>query len=212
MTTNSCATPGRSPLTDAVPDAMFASTRYSSRPRYLSLTPDAAGSQHLLVIEAGTLAEGQADELSKAFAPVADRLQVLVTGAAVNIPGATAYADLDATLHALRHGLQLATMGHRVYIHGTEPYVWSVYTQLMPLGLDRHQISMSHGGSLKRRVWCTHCHSLTENVTTNIVPCGGCGRHLLVRDHFSRRFGAYMGVQIDAEVPGVRPAIEEVFP
>lgn len=212
MTTNSCATPGRSPLTDAVPDAMFASTRYSSLPRYLTLKPNAAGSQHLLVIESGTLYEGQAEELSQAFATVADRLQVLVAGAAVAIPGAKAFADLDATLDALRGSLQLPTMGHRVYLHGTEPFVWSVYTQLIPLGLDREQIFMSHGGSLKRRVWCTHCHSLTENVTTNIVPCAGCGRHLTVRNHFSRRFGAYMGVQVDAEVPGVLPATEEVFP
>jgi len=33
---------------------------------------------------------------------------------------------------------------------------------------------------------------------------------LEVRDHFSRRLGAYMGVRIDAEVPGEVPR-EEVF-
>lgn len=212
MTTNACAAPGRSPLTDAVPDAMFASTRYSSLPRYLTLKPDANAGQHLLVIESGTLYEGQADEMAQTFAPVAARLQVLVCGPAVAIPGAKAHADLDATLDAVRGALQLATMGHRVYLHGTEPFVWSVYAQLMALGLDREQVHMSHGGSLKRRVWCTHCHGFTENVTTNIVPCAGCGRRLTVRNHFSRRFGAYMGVQADAEVPGALPATEEVFP
>jgi hypothetical protein len=60
-------------------------------------------------------------------------------------------------------------------------------------------------------VWCTHCHGFTEQVTTNVVPCAGCGRHLLVRDHFSRRLGAFMGVMVDAEAPGEIPAIEEVF-
>jgi hypothetical protein len=32
-----------------------------------------------------------------------------------------------------------------------------------------------------------------------------------VRDHFSRRLGAFMGVMVDAEAPGEIPAIEEVF-
>ena len=49
-------------------------------------------------------------------------------------------------------------------------------------------------------------------MTTNVVACAGCGRHLLVRDHFSRRHGAFMGVMVDAELPGVRPAVQEVFP
>lgn len=212
MTTTPGAVPGPSPLTDAVPDAMFASTRYSSLPRYLTLKPDAAASRHLLVIESGTLSAGQPAAMSEAFAPVADALQVLVCGPAVAIPGAQACADLDATLAAVRAALQAATMSHRVYLHGTEPFVWSVYQQLMAVGLNREQVYMSHGGSLKRRVWCTHCHQLTENVTTNIATCAGCGRKLTVRNHFSRRFGAYMGVQADAEVPGVLPATEEVFP
>jgi hypothetical protein len=50
-----------------------------------------------------------------------------------------------------------------------------------------------------------------ENVRTNIVSCDACGRWLLVRDHYSRRLAAYMGVMVDAEVPGERPPIEEVF-
>jgi len=43
------------------------------------------------------------------------------------------------------------------------------------------------------------------------VQCAGCGRHLLVRDHFSRRLAAYMGVMADAEAPGELPPIQEVF-
>ena len=73
-------------------------------------------------------------------------------------------------------------------------------------------VQLAHAGSQRRRVWCTHCHGSTEGVTTNVVACAGCGRHLLVRDHFSRRHGAFMGVMVDAEQPGVRPAMQEVFP
>jgi hypothetical protein len=48
-------------------------------------------------------------------------------------------------------------------------------------------------------------------VRTNIAQCAGCERWLLVRDHYSRRLAAYMGVMVDAEAPGERPEIREVF-
>jgi hypothetical protein len=35
---------------------------------------------------------------------------------------------------------------------------------------------------------------------------------LFVRDHFSRRLGAYMGLMVDAESPGELPEIEEIYP
>ena len=43
------------------------------------------------------------------------------------------------------------------------------------------------------------------------MTCSGCGLSLLVRDHFSRRIGAFQGVCIDAEVPGTAPPPEAVF-
>jgi dimethylamine monooxygenase subunit C len=60
-------------------------------------------------------------------------------------------------------------------------------------------------------VYCVHCRASNEGVTTNVVRCGGCGRHLLVRDHYSRRLAAYMGVMADAEAPGELPPVREVF-
>jgi dimethylamine monooxygenase subunit C len=56
-----------------------------------------------------------------------------------------------------------------------------------------------------------HCQTAMENVTTNIVQCKDCNRWLLVRDHYSSRLAAYMGVMVDAEAPGERPEVKEVF-
>jgi len=64
---------------------------------------------------------------------------------------------------------------------------------------------------LARRVYCIHCRATTENVRTNIVRCVACDRWLLVRDHYSRRLAAYMGVMVDAEAPGELPPLKEVF-
>ena len=79
------------------------------------------------------------------------------------------------------------------------------------MGLDKDEYDLTHAGSERRRVYCIHCRAFTENVATNIVACSGCGAHLLVRDHFSRRLAAFMGVQVDAEIPGGLPSIEEAF-
>jgi hypothetical protein len=118
--------------------------------------------------------------------------------------------DLAALTQALAQ--QPVLVSDRLYVLGTEPFLWSVAQAATQAGWTAEQWQLSHAGSLQRRVWCTHCHGITEGVTTSIVACAGCGRQLLVRDHFSKRHGAFMGVMVDAEVPGVVPQAEEIFP
>ena len=45
-----------------------------------------------------------------------------------------------------------------------------------------------------------------DEVVATPVACSHCGVKLTVRDHYSRRLGAFMGVCVDAEAPGVLPA------
>ena len=48
---------------------------------------------------------------------------------------------------------------------------------------------------------------MIEDVAINIIaPALAAARSLFVRDHFSRRLAAFMGVKVDAEVPGEIPA------
>ncbi len=74
--------------------------------------------------------------------------------------------------------------------------------------LEADEIHVEVTASTARRVWCTHCKTVTADVTTSIVACAGCGRTLEVYHHFSRRHGAYMGFQADAESPGELPEVE----
>ncbi|MEI9901745.1 MAG: dimethylamine monooxygenase subunit DmmA family protein [Hyphomicrobium sp.] len=55
------------------------------------------------------------------------------------------------------------------------------------------------------RVQCVHCKGFTENVVASPVKCAQCGLTLAVRDHYSRRYAAFIGVCVDAEVPGEIP-------
>ena len=77
--------------------------------------------------------------------------------------------------------------------------------------LNKDEVRAEECGAAARRVYCMHCQTATENVTTNIVQCKDCNRWLLVRDHYSSRLAAYMGVMVDAEAPGERPEVKEVF-
>jgi predicted RNA-binding Zn-ribbon protein involved in translation (DUF1610 family) len=52
---------------------------------------------------------------------------------------------------------------------------------------------------------------MTENVTATPFTCSHCGLSLFVRDHYSRRLGAFQGVCVDAEEPGVLPPVEEIY-
>ena len=188
-----------------------------SRPVYEPLRPDLLAGRHWLVLEAGALTAPLLAELGGVFALVASQLQVWwagpasAVGSAVGLGPLTVRADLPAVIEALGQAGPFE-VGDRLYVQGTEPFLWAVALAAGQVGLVPSQVRLAHAGSLQRKVWCTHCHGCTEGVTTHVVACAGCGRYLLVRDHFSRRHGAFMGVMVDAEVPGERPLPQEVFP
>jgi len=103
-------------------------------------------------------------------------------------------------------------MGLRIYVAGSEGFIWDVAKTVKPFGVEDAHIMKELTDTLARSVYCVHCKAVTKSVTTNIVSCCGCERMLFVRDHFSRNLGAYMGLMVDAESPGELPAIEEIYP
>jgi dimethylamine monooxygenase subunit C len=116
------------------------------------------------------------------------------------------FPTLETAMFRLNAILHTARMGTRLYAAGSEPLIGSTVKTAMSHGVDHRSVSTEHRGSTKRRVQCVHCKGMTEDVTTNPVRCAHCGLTLLVRDHYSRRLGAFQGVRIDAEVPGEVPA------
>jgi DNA-directed RNA polymerase subunit RPC12/RpoP len=113
-------------------------------------------------------------------------------------------AELDGKLAG-------CAMGTRLYVAGSESFLGCAVQVAEKYNLNRDEVQCEHCGSAARRVYCVHCKASNESVTTNVVKCVGCSRHLLVRDHYSRRLAAYMGVMADAEAPGELPPIQEVF-
>jgi dimethylamine monooxygenase subunit C len=128
--------------------------------------------------------------------------------------GAASYEEVASdgvAVARIRASLTSALMGTQVYVAGTENLIAQVIAAALDAGLDPDATLAEHRGSLERRVQCVHCKAITEHVTTQPVACSGCGLILLVRDHFSRRIGAFQGVCVDAEEPGTAPPPESVF-
>lgn len=184
-----------------------------SRPIYEPLAIDPAGRAHLIVSDLAAIPEvswsgGPPDQsietwLVKTIAP---GIQAPETGA---IRAFRAPADLLSHLAAR---LAREPVGLRLYAIGTEAFVWDAANVARAAGMGKDEIFLAQAGSLRRRVYCTHCKTMIEDVTTNITPCRACGAALFVRDHFSRRLAAFMGVKVDAEIPGEIPELKVLYP
>lgn len=181
------------------------------RPRYVPLAVEPGARFHLLLLES---AEGAASAFATGSAPADyDELWTIERRSAA-IPcdgeGARAHGFRAAShmLIALRRRLAHEQMGLRLHAAGSEHFLWDVARVAEEAGLGEDEYALAPCGAAGRRVFCVHCRTTNEGVAASLAECRGCGAMLFVRDHFSRRLNAFMGVQVDAEVPGERPDIE----
>ena len=186
-----------------------------SRPRYAPLSLDLSGRSHLLVADHAHI-EGSAFAAGCGVADFPERWTIEAHSRAIPSPlpgdlihGFRSQAHL---LIALRRRLQHEHMGFRLYAIGTEGFLWDVAGTAEATGMGKDEYRLFAVGSGARRVFCVHCRTVTPAVTTNLVDCAGCGAQLFVRDHFSRRLNAFMGFQIDSEVPGETIPVEVLYP
>jgi hypothetical protein len=204
-------------------------TGIKSKPVYAPLRADPRGRYHLML----GLGPGEAAllrvlrEMQQAAVEGLARTRVLLIPApATGEPSAAAarreierlplqemraFPDVPALLAEFKSVLADALMGTRLYVAGPESFIGLAMKIALEFNLNKDEIRAEELGTRARRVYCIHCRTTAESVRTNIVRCLGCARWLLVRDHYSRRLAAYMGVMVDAEAPGVLPPINEVF-
>jgi hypothetical protein len=184
-----------------------------SRPVYTPLAPDPAGRAHLLVTDSAAppphaFADGiSATDFAEVWS-VASHSQALPAPLAGS--GVQPFRAVGHLLEMLGHRLARETMGLRIYAVGSEHFCWDVAARAGAAGMGREEFFLHAVGKPARRVVCVHCRTANEGVSTNLVTCAGCHAQLFVRDHFSRHNNAFMGVQIDAEVPGETIDLEEL--
>jgi hypothetical protein len=197
-------------------------TGIKSKPVYAPLQADIRGRYHLMVgmgvgaapllrviAEMRAAAEASLKDTRVLFVPAAQARGAEFESAAV--ADVQLFPGTPALLERFRSILEQSLMGTRLYVAGPESFIGLVMKIALEFNLNKDEIRAEECGTLARRIYCIHCRATTEDVRTNIVRCVGCERWLLVRDHYSRRLAAYMGVMADAEAPGELPAIKEVF-
>lgn len=186
-----------------------------SQPAYAPLAWDLPGRTHLLLADARdpAAAAALAARLAASAPPAA--LQLITCGPSRALQDLAparhvATATPDEAIGALESALAQACMGLRLYLAGPEDLLWQSSRIAAAAGLGEDAIRRERLGPPARPLWCVHCRHRHPAVRDSLQVCEGCGRTLLVRDHFSRRLGAYMGVQADAEVPGLLPEVREL--
>jgi dimethylamine monooxygenase subunit C len=199
-------------------------TGIKSKPVYAPLRADLGGRYHLMLgMGPGAtallrvLAEIQGSDL-----PALQKTRVLLVpdagGTLTTVPFdhlglglVSQFAGAAPLLEEFRLVLAESLMGTRLYVAGPESFIGLAMKIALEFDLNKDEIRAEELGTLARRVYCIHCRATTENVRTNVVSCTGCARWLLVRDHYSRRLAAYMGVMVDAEAPGELPTLKETY-
>lgn len=199
-----------------------ASSGIRSKPQYSKLQHDPLSRWNLLIGEGNGLI-GLINLLNNSPTIKPTATTFLYTGTDVEKTYAQAYfttdrcskvsrfEDRDALLKALPEILENSFMGTHLYISGAEVFLWKVQHIAHKFGMHKSEMNMELNGSLARRVYCPHCETMNEGVTTDIAECSGCGLALVNVDHFSREMGAYLGYRVDAENPGVIPERKELY-
>ncbi|MBS9477698.1 dimethylamine monooxygenase subunit DmmA family protein [Ancylobacter radicis] len=194
-----------------------------SRPVYERLRLDGAGRRHLVVSDAPRDLPEVIDGVESAggllgywmvasTATVDGQPQTASAGGNAGEVETRAFRAVSHLMDRLTHRLAQESVGFRLYAIGEEGFIWEIARLAREAGLESYECQTAHAGSMRRKVFCVHCKTITSGVTTSLVACDGCGAHLVVRDHFSRTHAAFMGVLADAEAPGDLPPVEELFP
>lgn len=120
------------------------------------------------------------------------------------------FAKNSELVEALSGLLSNASIGTVLYLSGSETFIGCAMQVASAYDLQRDEVLREHCGTLARRVMCIHCNAFNDNITRRVFRCESCGEMLVVRDHYSRTWAAFMGVKADAETPGTLPPDEEL--
>jgi hypothetical protein len=106
-------------------------------------------------------------------------------------------------LSLLAAQLENARVGTRLMVAAPELDVLDVVRAARAVGAIDAEVRAYVTSREARRVHCPHCHghTITTVAVGETMPCGGCGRALIIYHHVSRLHGAYLGYMVDAEEP-----------
>ena len=113
--------------------------------------------------------------------------------------------DDERARAALLGALADARVGWRLLMAGPADACLRLRAAAVALGVADDEITVASTDVRRRAVHCVHCRTVTTATVelSEVLPCRGCGRNLLVYYHVSRRHGAHLGYMVDAEEQGL---------
>lgn len=159
----------------------------SSKPVYGAVVAGLATGRRLLLTQ--TIGQAERMGLLEQLAHDGQLLELLCPAADEGV--------FEARVQSL---LADAAVGARLYVCGDESFIWRAHALARQAGLLDEEIELFNTGE-QRTLYCVHCATLQVIGDQGQADCAGCGVRLLVREHFSRRLGAYMGVCLDPDHP-----------
>jgi predicted RNA-binding Zn-ribbon protein involved in translation (DUF1610 family) len=199
---------------------MYPEYTIKTKPEYDSLAWNQKATRHVVISEGkGAVSVVKLFQKLRPLTPIDllcidDTDSKIYNGIIENLlpKGIDMHDSQHSVLTALSEKLSHYYMGTQFYVAGREAFIWAVVDVLKQVGVQDKNVMKEVSGTLARSVYCVHCKTINQYVTHSIHTCTSCGLNLIVRDHFSRRMGAYMGYMVDAEEPGNIPESEEVYP
>lgn len=111
--------------------------------------------------------------------------------------------DAGNAIEELTADLADARVGWRLMMAGPADACLKLRGAATGMGVADDEMTVASTNVDSRAVHCVHCGSVTcaQVHLDEVLPCGSCGRKLLVYHHVSRREGTYLGFMVDAEEP-----------
>jgi dimethylamine monooxygenase subunit C len=110
-------------------------------------------------------------------------------------------AAVDGFERQLKALLDTAVVGTQLYVLGDEAFLWRIHGMACTAGMHSEEINLIESGPVQRRVFCVHCGCVQDSGPQAVVRCTHCQLRLGVREHFSQRLGAYLGVCENPDQP-----------
>ncbi|WP_181180476.1 dimethylamine monooxygenase subunit DmmA family protein [Mesorhizobium sp. B2-4-6] len=117
-------------------------------------------------------------------------------------------AGFSATLSACMDALAAAS---RLYVAGSEAFLSLVRRLARDRGLGDDIMLAELAGAGARRAQCVHCKTVYDDIAHRAFDCPRCKVTLVVRDHYSRRIGAYQAVVLHPSDPNMSALRQEAL-
>ncbi|MEW6631055.1 MAG: dimethylamine monooxygenase subunit DmmA family protein [Pseudomonadota bacterium] len=185
----------------------------STKPAYGKLAWKPAQRHIVVSDEAGLVAIERL--LATACPTGADPIRVYILGREHRTGSLLRAAPASLEVHAQEPGfsaalsacMDTAPAASRLYVAGSEPFLSLVRRLARDRGFAADAMLAELAGSGARRAQCVHCKTVYDDIARRAFDCTRCQVTLIVRDHYSRRIGAYQAVVLypsDPNIPALR--------